>query len=45
MHGEIIMTSEPGVGTNVTFTINLPLADCVMVEKEEVLDVDLDRLQ
>ena len=45
MQGNITMKSELGSGTNITFTIHLPLADSVMEVESEVLDVDLARLQ
>lgn len=45
MQGDITMESVLGTGTNIIFTLKLPLADSVMQIESEVLDVDLPRLQ
>lgn len=45
MQGQITMESILGTGTNIQFTLHLPLAENVMQIESEVIHVDLPRLQ
>lgn len=45
MDGSISMESQLGIGTKVTFTVHLSLADDIAVDKPEELLVDLEAVQ